>query len=82
MEFPLWLSGLRTQLESMRLWVRSLALLTGLRIRHCRELWFRSQMGLGSGIAVAVALQEKKKNIGLDIPYGFFLPARVDGIMI
>ena len=26
-----------------------------LRIWHCRELWCRSQMRLGSGIAVAVA---------------------------
>ena len=34
---------------------RSLALLNGLRIRHCRELWCRSQMCLASGIAVAMA---------------------------
>ena len=33
-EFPLWLSGLRTQLVSMRLWVPSLASLSGLRIWH------------------------------------------------
>uniref|UniRef100_A0A8C3X387 Dehydrogenase/reductase 2 n=1 Tax=Catagonus wagneri TaxID=51154 RepID=A0A8C3X387_9CETA len=39
----------------MRLWVRSLASLRGLRIRHCRELWCRSQTRLGSGMAVAVA---------------------------
>ena len=26
----------------------------GLRIRHCHELWCRSQMQLGSGINVAV----------------------------
>ena len=31
----------------MRLWVRSLALLSGLRIRHCHELWCRLQMCLG-----------------------------------
>ena len=31
-EFPLWLSGLRTQLVSMRFWVLSLASLSGLRI--------------------------------------------------
>ena len=37
-EFPLWLSGKRTQLGTMRLWVRSLALLSGLRIQRCREL--------------------------------------------
>ena len=33
----------------------SLALLSELRIRHCRGLWCRSQMWLGSYIAVAVA---------------------------
>ena len=34
----------RIQLGTMRLWVRSLALLSGLRIQHCCELWCRSQM--------------------------------------
>ena len=34
--------------------VQSLALLSGLRIRHCCELWCRSQTWLGSHIAVAV----------------------------
>ena len=38
----------------MRLRVRSLALLSGLRIRCCRELWCRLQTRLGSGMAVAV----------------------------
>ena len=38
----------------MRLWVLSLALLTGLRIWHCRELWSRLQTWLGSCVAVAV----------------------------
>ena len=42
------------QLGTMRLWVRSLALLSGLKIRHCRELWCRSQTLLGSGTAVAL----------------------------
>ena len=32
--------------------VQSLALLSGLRILHCCELWW--QMWLGSGVAVAV----------------------------
>ena len=41
---------------SMRLWVRSLASLTELRIRRCRELWCRSQMRLGSDVGVAVAV--------------------------
>ena len=40
--------------RNMRLQVRSLALLPGLRIRHCHELWCRSQTQLGSCIAVAV----------------------------
>ena len=34
--------------------VQSLALLSGLRIQCCHELQCRSQMWLGSGIAVAV----------------------------
>ena len=42
-------------LGTMTLQVRSLASLGGLRIRHCCELWCRSQTWLGSGIAVAVA---------------------------
>ena len=44
----------RTQLGSMRMWVWSLALLIGLRIWRCHELWCRSQMRLGSCVAVAV----------------------------
>ena len=39
----------------MRLRVRSLALLSGLRIPCCHELWCRSQRQLGSYVAVAVA---------------------------
>ena len=35
--------------------VRSLALLIGLGIWHCHELWCRLQTQLGSSIAVAVA---------------------------
>ena len=31
-------------------------LLSGLRIQHCHELWCRSQMWLGSRVAVAVVL--------------------------
>ena len=37
----------------MRMLVRSLALLSGLRIWHCGELWCRSQTRLRSHIAVA-----------------------------
>ena len=33
---------------------RSLASLSGLRIWHCRDLWYRSQMQPGSFLAVAV----------------------------
>ena len=44
----------RIRLGAMGLWVRSLASLSGLRIWHCRELWCRLQMWLGSDIAGAV----------------------------
>ena len=43
----IWLGSMRTQ-------VWSLALLRGLRIQCCHELWCRSQMQLGSGVALAV----------------------------
>ena len=45
----------RIWLISMSMWVRSLALLSGWGIQRCRELWCRSQMGLGSCVTVAVA---------------------------
>ena len=32
------------QLVSMRVWVQSLASLSGLNIWHCRELWLRSHV--------------------------------------
>ena len=54
LEFPLWLSRLRTYLVSMRMQVGSLASLSGLRIWHCRELQCRLQTQLGSGVVVAV----------------------------
>ena len=38
----------------MRMWVGSLALLSGLRTRHCHKLWYRLQVQLGSRVAVAV----------------------------
>ena len=41
LEFPLWLSGLRTRLVRMTMWVQFLALLSGLRIRRCHELQCR-----------------------------------------
>ena len=43
----------RIRLGTVRLCVRSLALLSGLRIWSCHELWCKSQMHLGSGVAVA-----------------------------
>ena len=36
----------------MRMWDQHLALLAGLRIQRCCELWCRSQMRLGSSVAV------------------------------
>ena len=47
--------GLKTQPVSMRMWVRSLDPLSGLRIWCCHELWCRWQTRLGSGVAVTVA---------------------------
>ena len=40
----------------MRMWVRSLASLSGLRIQHGGKLQCRWQMWLGSGVAGAVAV--------------------------
>ena len=42
------------QLGTIRSRVRSLALLGGLRIWHCRELWYRLQLQLRFRVAVAV----------------------------
>ena len=53
-EFPLWLSGLRPSDVSVRMRVRSLALRSGLGIRRCHELQRRSQMWLGTSVAMAV----------------------------
>ena len=47
--------SVETKLGTMRLRVWSLASCSGLRIQHCCEPWCRSQMRLGSGIAVALA---------------------------
>ena len=43
-----------TNLVSMRTQVRSLVLLSGLRIQCCCELWYRLQTWFGSHVAVAV----------------------------
>ena len=57
-QHPLWVPIVAQQkwikLASMRLRVRSLTLLSGLKIWRCCELWCRSQMWLGSRIAMAV----------------------------
>ena len=42
----MWHRGLRTRLVSMRMWVQSLALLSGFRIQGCPELWRRLQTRL------------------------------------
>ena len=44
----------RIRLICLKMQVRSLAWLSGLRIRLCRELWCRSQTQLGSTVAMAV----------------------------
>ena len=46
----------RIQLVSMRMQVQSLSSLSGLRIQHCRELWYRLQTQLGFHVAVTVAV--------------------------
>ena len=53
---PMVVQWLMNQLVSMRTRVRSLAMLSGLRIQCCRDLWCRSQTWLRSGIAVAMAV--------------------------
>ena len=55
LEFPLWLSGLRTQHRVHEDAGSIAAVLSELRIWHCRKLQCRSQMRLRSGVAVAVA---------------------------
>ena len=45
----------RIRLGTVKLWVRSLASLSGLKIQRCHELWCRLLVWLRSGIAVAVA---------------------------
>ena len=51
---PVMAQQKRIQPVSMRMWVQSLASFSGSGIRHCRELWCRSQVLLGSLVAVAV----------------------------
>ena len=51
---PVMAQRKRIRLGTMRLWILSLASLSGLRIQRCRELWCRSQTRLGSDVAVVV----------------------------
>ena len=51
----MWLNGLRTQLVFVRMLGQSLVSLSGLSIQCCHDLWRRSQMQIGSCVAVAVA---------------------------
>ena len=57
LEFPLWLCRLRTGLVSMRMWVQSLALLSGSRIWCCQEPQHRSQMLLRCRLATVPPIQ-------------------------
>ena len=57
------------QLGTRKLWVRSLALLNGLRILHYCELWYRSQMWLGSGISVTV-VRSAASSLIRPLPWG------------
>ena len=52
---PMVVQWKRIRLGTMRLWVQSLALLNGLRIWHCCELWYKLQEQLGPGVAVTLA---------------------------
>ena len=51
---PVMVQWKQIRLGTMRVWVRSLASLSGLKIQRCCELWCRLQTQLGSGVAVAV----------------------------
>ena len=53
---PILVQQKRIRLETMRLQVGSLALISELRSWHCPELWCRSQTWLRACIAVAVAV--------------------------
>ena len=54
-QIPVVAQRKQIQRGTMRLWVPSLASLSGLTIRRCRALRCRWQMRLGSGAAVALA---------------------------
>ena len=75
-EFLLWLWGLRALLVTMRMQDQSLALLSGLRLRPCHELWCRpaaaalirplaQELPYASSVALKKGRQNKpnKKNL-------------------
>ena len=51
----IWFSGLRTRLVYMRMWVRSVASLSGLKTWCCHRLQCRLQRRLESSVTVAVS---------------------------
>ena len=55
----------RIQLGTMRLQVRSLALLSGLRIQHCHELWYTLQTWLGSPVLLWLWLWRRPAAVAL-----------------
>ena len=70
--------------------VGSLASLSGLRVRCCSELWYRSQVRLGSGVAMAVAMAsgyswpgnfQCVKSAPVKRPKKFFFPFSFRGII-
>ena len=58
----------RIRRGTMRLRVRSLSSLSGLRIWCCRELWCRAQMCLGAGV-VAMATLALIRPLAWELPY-------------
>ena len=54
-QVPVVALWVKHSLVSSRVQTRSLALLSGLRIQCCHELWYRLQTWLGSPVAVVVA---------------------------
>ena len=48
----------------LRMWVRSLASISGLRTWHCHRLQYMSQMKLESSVAVAVVWASAAAHLG------------------
>ena len=73
-EFPLWLRRLRTWLISMRMWVWSLASLSGLKICHCCKLQWccrcssNSTPCLGTSICCRCSHKKEKKINNTSLP--------------